>query len=514
MCGAPAAACSQASVRCGWFCDHSRAPFAASALWLLAVVASAFSARADTLVFRTGDRLRGTIVAEQPTSILFDSEALGRIEVSRERIETVERDATPAAASETKPVPVNAGTNRLAKSRDFLRFYTDHGIRYEYVQPVRVANPLGERTNVFSESISVRGRLGFRGAFDAADYISSKGQRDVEADAEVRTLRFYTTGEFGLFRTNQFKVDLGLSGGEFYLHDANLRWPQLPYVGNLTLGYFAVPQTIENIVPFGASAFMEVASPGQAFSPGNRVGVQIDRTLLHERMTASLGVFSVGQKASLNFGDASDSLARPTLRVTGLLLDQPEQQRLLHLGGSASFVFSDSANMRYQARPESHLAPVLVDTGPLAAQFAYVGGLEAIYQDGPFTLQGEINGSAVDGEENHVFWGGYASAGWLLTGERRDYDRVAGVPGKVRPNSPLSRKQHGWGAWELALRYSYLDLQDGSVNGGRMNVLMTGLNWYWSEHIRWMFNYGFAHVAEGPSPGNLNLFQMRLQWNY
>lgn len=496
----------------------SRPPFTFTVLVLFAIVAPALSTRADTIVFRTGERLRGTVVAEQPSSVIFDSEALGRIEIPRERIERLDREAAapaaPEAQGEARPAPMNAATNHPAGSRDFLRFYTDHGVHYEFVQPVRVAHPLGERTNVFSENISVRGRLGFRGSFDAAGYLSSQGQQEVDADAEVRSFRLYTTGEFGVLRTNHFKLDLGLAGGEFYLHDASLRWPQVPYAGNVTFGYFAVPQTIENIIPFGANAFMEAGSPGLAFSPGHRVGIQLDRAFLNERMTASLGFFSVGQKASLNFGDASDSLARPTLRLTGLLMDQPDQHRLLHLGGSASFVFSDSSDIRYQARPESHLAPILVGTGPLDARFAYVGGLEAIYQHGPFTLQSEIMGSALDADQNHIFWGGYVSAGWLLTGEQRSYDRALGAPGKSRPTSPLSLKHHGWGALELALRYSYLDLNDGAVSGGRMNILMPGASWYWSEHVRWQFNYGFAHVAEGPSPGNLHTFQSRLQLNY
>jgi phosphate-selective porin OprO and OprP len=150
----------------------------------------------------------------------------------------------------------------------------------------------------------------------------------------------------------------------------------------------------------------------------------------------------------------------------------------------------------------------LVDTGSIAAPFAYVGGLEAVYQDGPLTLQAEINGSLVHATESHVFWGGYISGGWFLTGERPRYDRAAGVPGNVRPDSPFSLRHGGSGALEFALRYSYLDLEDRTVNGGRMNILMPGLNWYWNEYVHWQFNYGFAHVAHGPSPGNLDLFQM------
>ena len=43
---------------------------------------------------------------------------------------------------------------------------------------------------------------------------------------------------------------------------------------------------------------------------------------------------------------------------------------------------------------------------------------------------------------------------------------------------------------------------------------MPGLNWYWTEHIRWQFNYGFAHAVDGPSPGDLDIFQMRLQLGF
>lgn len=462
-------------------------------------------ARADTLVLRTGEKLRGSVVAEQPSSVTFDSDGLGRIEVSRERILQLERD--PANVTSV------TGTNS-APPRDFLRFYNKDGIFYEFVEPLKVGIPFKASTNLTSENITVRGRIGFRASFDAAAYINSKGQQDVDSGVQLRTMRFYTAGEFGVLHTNQFKLDLGLSGGDFYINDAYLRRPDLPYIGNLTFGYFTVPQTLENIASFGVNTFMEAASPGLAFSPGHRIGIQIDRTYWNERVTASAGVFSVGQDASLDFGDASDSLARPTVRLTGLLIDKPEQHRLLHLGASASFVFSDSSEIRYQARPESHLAPVLVDTGKLPARFAYVGGLEAIFQQGPLTLQSEFIGSTVDTGNSDIFWGTYVYAAWLLTGEQRSYVRTAGAPGKVRPNSPFSFKHHGWGALELALRYSYLDLQDSSVNGGRMNILMPGLNWYWSEDVRWQFNYGFSHVEKGPSPGNLDIFQMRLQVDF
>jgi len=66
----------------------------------------------------------------------------------------------------------------------------------------------------------------------------------------------------------------------------------------------------------------------------------------------------------------------------------------------------------------------------------------------------------------------------------------------------------------LGARYSYLDLSDGPIDGGRMHTFMPGLNRYWSQHARIQFNYGWSIMDGGPSPGDLHIFQARLQLNF
>jgi hypothetical protein len=44
-----------------------------------------------------------------------------------------------------------------------------------------------------------------------------------------------------------------------------------------------------------------------------------------------------------------------------------------------------------------------------------------------------------------------------------------------------------------------------------MGIGMLGLNWYWNRYLRWQFNTGYASVKSGPSPGDLYIFQARLQ---
>jgi phosphate-selective porin OprO and OprP len=76
------------------------------------------------------------------------------------------------------------------------------------------------------------------------------------------------------------------------------------------------------------------------------------------------------------------------------------------------------------------------------------------------------------------------------------------------PERPFSlREGGGWGAWELAFRYSDIDLDDhvvpgmaaavtGGVFGGRQRSYVTGLNWYVNRNVRLMLNYVHADIEK------------------
>jgi len=66
----------------------------------------------------------------------------------------------------------------------------------------------------------------------------------------------------------------------------------------------------------------------------------------------------------------------------------------------------------------------------------------------------------------------------------------------------------GRGAYEVAARYSYLDLDSGTIAGGKLHDLTLGLNWYANRNMRMMFNY----VAASPEGFDVqHAFQARLQ---
>jgi phosphate-selective porin OprO/OprP len=50
----------------------------------------------------------------------------------------------------------------------------------------------------------------------------------------------------------------------------------------------------------------------------------------------------------------------------------------------------------------------------------------------------------------------------------------------------------GWGAFELAARYDWLDMNTDNINGGALDIGTLGFNWYLTPRIRMMTDW--VHV--------------------
>jgi phosphate-selective porin OprO/OprP len=103
------------------------------------------------------------------------------------------------------------------------------------------------------------------------------------------------------------------------------------------------------------------------------------------------------------------------------------------------------------------------------------------------------------------FSGWYVQAAWTLTGERHEWSSANGGIDGVRPAHPFDLKQKAWGAWELAARYSVLDLDDhagsagaaapfGGVRGGRQRITTVGLNWRPNRVLRFLLDYQWDDI--------------------
>jgi phosphate-selective porin OprO/OprP len=58
--------------------------------------------------------------------------------------------------------------------------------------------------------------------------------------------------------------------------------------------------------------------------------------------------------------------------------------------------------------------------------------------------------------------------------------------------------QRGLGAWQVAARFSYSDLNDQDIIGGDGEALTVGLNWHWNPYARMQFNYIIGDIKREP----------------
>ena len=75
----------------------------------------------------------------------------------------------------------------------------------------------------------------------------------------------------------------------------------------------------------------------------------------------------------------------------------------------------------------------------------------------------------------------------------------------IAPNKEFNLRHGGWGAWELALRISEVDLNDKYILGGKKRNITLGLNWYLRHKIRFMINYINAAVEDRADPLSFRL---------
>jgi phosphate-selective porin OprO/OprP len=212
-------------------------------------------------------------------------------------------------------------------------------------------------------------------------------------------------------------------------------------------------------------------------------------------------------------------------RLTYLPIYEKEGQKLLHIGLSYNHnsidTSRDDAQARLSVRPETDLTnQSLVDTGYFLAEEMNIINPELAWVNGPFSVQGEyfLMATKTSLSENPVFSGWYVQGSYFLTGEHRPYDRLNGCFDRVQPQNNFSLLQGHWGAWEVAMRYSFLDLNDRNIQGGQQRDFTVGLNWYLYPTVRVMFNYIHSVVEDRGAPpidrGNLDTFQMRLQFAF
>ena len=329
------------------------------------------------------------------------------------------------------------------------------------------------------------GRLNIDGGIvDAPD---STGRED-GFGSEIRRARIGMEGDIpGGFG---YKIEVDFAGNDVTVTDAIVTYEDGPLT--LTAGQHNNFQSLEELTSSRWSSFIERAAFTDAFGFTRKLGVSA-QVEVAESVLLQAGVFT----------DNIDDLPGDTWTADARLVASPTLgDTQLHFGGSVHFTdTAEDETQRYRQRPLVHFTSErFIDTGAFDADSTLGAGLEAAVITGPFHAVGEAfwqsaNRSEIDRNmgagtlEDAAFFGGYLEAGLFLTpGDSRGYSGAKF--NRTRPARPVN--EGGPGAWQVNVRYDYLDLtdSDAGITGGTQNGYFASLIWVPTDYTRLMLNYG------------------------
>ncbi len=346
-------------------------------------------------------------------------------------------------------------------------------------------------------TVSVGGRIQVDGtAFD-------EDEVDLNSGTEFRRARLFASGNIA--DDWKYKAQYDFAGNGTTLKDLYIQYTGFDF-GKFTVGQFKQEMGLEELTSSKYITFMERAMLN-AFVPSRRIGIGFS------------GDNDAWHYAASVFGQEEDDSegADEGMGVAGRLTWGPKWgDNQLHFGASANWQeppSTDDEEYRVRARPEAHQSNVrFVDSGTLTDVDNIVTyGLEGAGVFGPFSVQGEWMQQTVNRDQGDEpdFSGYYVYGSWFITGESRSYK--GGKFGRTKATN----------AWEVAVRYSSLDLEDGSINGGEEDNITLAVNYYVNPYLRFMANYiavdadpTAASVGIGGDQDEPNIFMVRAAMDF
>jgi phosphate-selective porin OprO/OprP len=209
---------------------------------------------------------------------------------------------------------------------------------------------------------------------------------------------------------------------------------------------------------------------------------------------------------------AVQALSGPDYTVhLGLGYDQLLRAPNAGNGTANTLSLSDQPELRIDPTSLLNTGTIGTLTNPVTG--GYVLNVETAATFRNLFWQAEFYDYGVDrlGVSNARFEGGYGQVSWTLTGEHHVYNPQSAAYFRISPKTPFSLSQGGWGAWELAARVSYVDLDSNfqpgtalstspaAVDGGIQRAYTFGVNWYPNDMVRFILDYN--HVVYSKATG-------------
>lgn len=366
------------------------------------------------------------------------------------------------------------------------------------------------------------------------------GGDDPQNRLGFRRLRFALQGQV---RDNMvYKLEVETSGApDIGFRDMYIGWIDLPFFQEVLLGNQKRPLGLDHLNSSRFNVFMERPFAIEAFNEDSRrLGLQ------------SLGVsddLSWNWRYSLsnqrNIQDEANYLGdHLQLQLAGRLANTFWYDHTSDGRGYGHWAISGShadvsenavrgSEARFRTRPEARTGSMRwLDTGKIAgADYYNLMGLEGVLNFGALQLVGEYQCNWVqrDGFQDVRFDGGYLYASYFLTGEHLPWDRESGTLDRVVPFENFwlvdlagGQRAAGWGALQIAARYSQADLSDEDIFGGQGEGFTFGMNWYWNANAKMQFNYVTGEISNStvgnrgaaPVSGDYDIYGVRFMVDF
>jgi phosphate-selective porin OprO/OprP len=371
-----------------------------------------------------------------------------------------------------------------------------------------------------SNSIRFRGNLAVDGRWFSDDITPASADTWL-----IRKARPYIEGTLDDIYDFRFMPDFG--NGKAIILESYLAARFRPWLV-FQAGKFKGPVGLERLQPDQFNRFIELAFPS-SIVPNRDLGVEFAGDFGGGVLGYAVGAFD----GALD-GASTDSNSTPDTSSTGKkdwqarLFAQPfvhaANPYLRGLGFGVAGTYTNATGSTTSTLLTSYKTP------GQQSFFSYRTGTTATYGDGRrsrltpqvyyyaggFGLIGEYVAERQDVSRqvsstlkrsdtlDNSAWA--VTLSYFLTGERSSYNSYT-------PGSTFQPGKPGWGAWELALRYHELAIDEAAFLGGassfadpatsarRARAVGVGLNWYLNQNVKWMLDLEQTRFDGGAANG-------------
>lgn len=348
---------------------------------------------------------------------------------------------------------------------------------------------------------------------------SAAGVSGTGLDDEYLLRRVRPTFEGTLFGKYDFRFTPDFAPEAANVQDAYINARFKPWF-KVQAGKFKVPVGLERLQSGGDLRFVERSYVTNSLLPNRDIGVQLHGDLFEGRLSYAAGVFDGVSDGGSNATNRDNGNASKDKEYAARLFTEPFKGQDSFLEGLGFGIAGTTSDYKR----DGYLNPTYRTPGQLSL-FTYNAAVigdgkqtrvspQLYYYNGPFGLISEYARVKHDvargaNSETLAHDGWQVAATYVLTGEQNSFKGIT-------PKNDFDLDKGGWGAWELAARYSELNIDDKAFAGPAGTRLAgatsttkgaeswaLGVNWYLNKFVKLQTTYeqtrfdsAFANVRD------------------